>query len=232
MLTSVDVKFIFDSACLWASLGDKGLFAANILRIADSVFFFFLSSCCSCYVFRQEFAYFFHVKEWNVPLFCIFKTTQTTQPRPQVFNNLAILLYDWRHQFTHRKILPHLVDSGWLWNYAWDFSQSGACFSKVPVTFRTRKTVLYLLCFHSRPKFQNFENNTMKLSANEIKLNGLWARNCATTQQVLILKICLRAQKASGSFENGEIFWMNNKSYSRSFRAPLIPRHSVMLLSL
>ena len=41
MLTSVDVKFIFDSACLWASLGDKGLFAANILRIADSVFFFF-----------------------------------------------------------------------------------------------------------------------------------------------------------------------------------------------
>ena len=63
MLTSVDVKFIFDSACLWASLGDKGLFAANILRIADSVFFFFLSSCCSCYVFRQEFAYFFLVKE-------------------------------------------------------------------------------------------------------------------------------------------------------------------------
>ena len=42
MLTSVDVKFIFDSACLWASLGDKGLFAANILRIADSVFFFFV----------------------------------------------------------------------------------------------------------------------------------------------------------------------------------------------
>ena len=46
----------------------------------------------------------------------------------------------------------------------------------------------------------------MKLSANEIKLNGLWASNCATTQQVLILKICLRARKVSGSFENGEIF--------------------------
>ena len=150
MLTSVDVKFIFDSACLWASLGDKGLFASNILRIADS----FLSSCCSCCVFRQDFAYFFLVKEWNVPLFCIFKTTPTTQPRPQVFNNLAILLYDWRHQFRYRKILPHLVDKGWLWNYACDFSQSGACFCKVPVTFRTRKTVLYLLCFHSRPKLQ------------------------------------------------------------------------------
>ena len=32
MLTSIDVKFIFDSACLSASLGDKGLFiSANIL---------------------------------------------------------------------------------------------------------------------------------------------------------------------------------------------------------
>ena len=26
----------------------------------------------------------------------------------------------------------------------------------------------------------------MKLSVNEAKLNGLWARNCATIQQVLI----------------------------------------------
>ena len=41
----------------------------------------------------------------------------------------------------------------------------------------------------------------MKLSANEIKLNGLRARNCATIQRVLVLKICLRAQKVSGSFE-------------------------------
>ena len=41
----------------------------------------------------------------------------------------------------------------------------------------------------------------MKLSANEIKLNGLRARNCATIQQALILKIYLRAQKVSGSFE-------------------------------
>ena len=46
----------------------------------------------------------------------------------------------------------------------------------------------------------------MKLSATEIKLNGFWARNCAAIQQVLILKICLRAREVSGSFENGEIF--------------------------
>ena len=32
MLTSIDVKFIFDSAFVLASLGDKGLFSsANIL---------------------------------------------------------------------------------------------------------------------------------------------------------------------------------------------------------
>ena len=38
MLTSINVKFIFDSACLLASLGDKGLLSsANILQIADVV---------------------------------------------------------------------------------------------------------------------------------------------------------------------------------------------------
>ena len=39
MLTSVDVKFIFDSACLSASLEDKGLLSSafNILQIADVI---------------------------------------------------------------------------------------------------------------------------------------------------------------------------------------------------
>ena len=38
MLTSIDVKFIFDSACLSASLGDKELFSsANILQLARVV---------------------------------------------------------------------------------------------------------------------------------------------------------------------------------------------------
>ena len=67
-------------------------------------------------------------------------------------------------------------------------SRPGACFSKVPVTFRARKAVLGLLCLHSRSKFNNFENNTMKLYVNEAKLTGLWARKCASIQQVLVLK--------------------------------------------
>ena len=37
-------------------------------------------------------------------------------------------------------------------------------------------------------RFNDFENlNTMKLSVNKAKLTGLWAWNCATIQQVVIL---------------------------------------------
>ena len=50
----------------------------------------------------------------------------------------------------------------------------------------------------------------MKLSVNKAKLIGLWARNCATIQQVWVLKICLQSQKVSGPFEK----W-----------APVIPYH-------
>ena len=39
MLTSIDVKSIFDSACLSASLEEEGLFSsANIPQIVDVVF--------------------------------------------------------------------------------------------------------------------------------------------------------------------------------------------------
>ena len=62
MLTSNDVKFIFDSACLSANLGDNGLLrCADILQVADVirrlVFLLFLLFLCS-----QWFACFFLVK--------------------------------------------------------------------------------------------------------------------------------------------------------------------------
>ena len=41
----------------------------------------------------------------------------------------------------------------------------------------------------------------MKLSVNEAKLTGLWARNCATIQQALISKFAFRARKVIGTFE-------------------------------
>ena len=44
-----------------------------------------------------------------------------------------------------------------------------------------------------------FENDTIKLLVNEAKLNGLWARNCYISQQVLSIKMmCLRVRKVTG----------------------------------
>ena len=37
--------------------------------------------------------------------------------------------------------------------------------------------------------FSNAENDTMKLSLNEAKLTGLWAKNSAAIQQVFFFKI-------------------------------------------
>ena len=53
MLSSINVKFIFDSAGLSASLGDKKLLSSanNILQIANASVK--LSSRCPCYVFSQ-----------------------------------------------------------------------------------------------------------------------------------------------------------------------------------
>ena len=38
----------------------------------------------------------------------------------------------------------------------------------------------------------------MKLSVNKTKLNGLWARNCATIQQVVILKFAFAPENFPG----------------------------------
>ena len=42
----------------------------------------------------------------------------------------------------------------------------------------------------------------MKLSVSEAKLTGLWARNFATIQQVLILKFAFGSEKFSGLSRN------------------------------
>ena len=46
----------------------------------------------------------------------------------------------------------------------------------------------------------------MKLSINETKLTGLWARNCAIIQQVLILKFAFAPEKFPGLSRNEPIF--------------------------
>ena len=67
---------------------------------------------------------------------------------------------------------------------------------KVAVTFRARKAILYLPWCIRDQNFNNFENDTTKLSVNEaIKLIDLSARNCAAIQEVLILKFASRPEK-------------------------------------
>ena len=47
---------------------------------------------------------------------------------------------------------------------------------------------LFRVCIQDQGS-NNFENDIIKLSVNEAKLTGLWARNCATIQQILILNL-------------------------------------------
>ena len=60
-------------------------------------------------------------------------------------------------------------------------SSPGACFPKVPVTFRARKGFFVFVVFAFKIEVSMIFKicNTMKLLVNEAKLNGLWAKNCA-----------------------------------------------------
>ena len=60
-LTSLHVTFIFDSACLSASFGDKGCSVLQIFS-KQQMLSVELSSYCSRCVVSQQFAYFFFVK--------------------------------------------------------------------------------------------------------------------------------------------------------------------------
>ena len=78
---------------------------------------------------------------------------------------------------------------------------SRARFSRVPFSFQALKAVLCLLDLQSRSNFNNVESDTMKLSVNEAKLTGFWARNYATIQQVLILEFSFKPEKLLGLFK-------------------------------
>ena len=45
----------------------------------------------------------------------------------------------------------------------------------------------------------------MKLSLYKAKFTGLWAKNCATIQQVLILKFAFGPEKFMGLSRNGAL---------------------------
>ena len=73
--------------------------------------------------------------------------------------------------------------------------------SQRPVSRKSRKLsgpercfVLVVFAFKIKVSII-FKNNTRKLSVNEAKLTGLWAWNCATIQQVVILKFSFWPEK-------------------------------------
>ena len=89
-------------------------------------------------------------------------------------------------------------------------ARPGTHFSKALVTFRDCKDVLCLLSLHSNQWFISFESNTIKLSVNETKWTGLWARVCATT----------RAANNSRPSDNGRLNFANvwrNCNLGRTF---------------
>ena len=113
MLTSIDVKFIFDSSCLSASiLGDKELFSSgNILQIEDVVrrvaFLLFLL----CF---QPIARIFLPRETSEMFRHFVFTTTTTQPRPQV--SVADRSIIWQFCCTIDVISSHIAKFFQIWS--------------------------------------------------------------------------------------------------------------------
>ena len=71
--------------------------------------------------------------------------------------------------------------------------------------FRPRKLLHVYRVYNEDQSFNNFENDTMKLSVNEAKLTDLWARNCASIQQSLTLKLVLWPEKFPSLARNGAL---------------------------
>ena len=88
-----------------------------------------------------------------------------------------------------------------------DSQWPGARFSKLPITFSDPKSSFMFAVFAIKLtiSFNNLENDTIKVSVNEAELTGLWARNCATIQQVLISKFAFGPEKLPGLSRNGPL---------------------------
>ena len=94
MLTSIDVKFIFDTARL-------GLSSSTDVALTVLAMFLAIISLSS-----------YSWNEWNVRHFCqlnlVPRSSRLTVHQP------ARKLHFWRHRFINRKILPKLAICSWL----------------------------------------------------------------------------------------------------------------------
>jgi len=70
-----------------------------------------------------------------------------------------------------------------------------------PLSQKSGLGKLFCVCrvYIQNQSFNNFENDAVKLSVNEAKLT----KNCATIQQILILKFAFRPETFPGRSRNG-----------------------------
>lgn len=74
---------------------------------------------------------------------------------------------------------------------------SGALFSKVPITFLAGKLFYVCVCTQDQ-SFNHFEDGTMKLSVNEVKLTVYLSKELCYYSTSFDFKICLRIRKVIG----------------------------------
>ena len=104
----------------------------------------------------------------------IFKDNLNAQRKSQVRGKAfgPICNLNTCHCVTGRLVSQHLISDPDLLSEKLKV-RSGDCFSKVSVTFRAGKLFFVCCVCIQDQSFNNFENNTIKLSVNEAKLTGL-----------------------------------------------------------
>ena len=80
----------------------------------------------------------------------------------------------------HRSLWPRLHAN--IWKAIWRTLRPPSCLSLGWGELRTVSEKLFFVCCINiqDQSFNNFDNDTMKLSVNEKKLTSLWSRNCGT----------------------------------------------------
>ena len=89
---------------------------------------------------------------------------------------------------------------------------SRGLFLEGPDNFSGPKFYVCRVCIQDESFSYNFEDDTMRVLANEAKLTSLWARNCATNRQALILKFAFEPEKLPGFSRNGALGPVSRKS--------------------
>ena len=86
----------------------------------------------------------------------------------------------------------------WVGSCSW----SWGLFLESPNNFSSPKSCFFVCVCIQDQGTNNFENDIIKVSVNKAKLTGLWARNCATIQPVLVLKFAFTPEKYPGLLRN------------------------------